>query len=108
MPSRSRARGREQVGSPADDVIHVDEPGLNPRHDGPEPALALEDRPITEILPVIASTSKATKYRQSRRDNSVSNSERPSGARHTISPSSTAVCARIAWAISTCSWGNWL
>jgi len=33
-------------------VIHVDQPRLDPRHDGSEPSLALDERPVPQILAV--------------------------------------------------------
>jgi hypothetical protein len=40
-------------------VIDVEQPGGDARHDGPQPALALEERPIAQVLPSTASKSNA-------------------------------------------------
>jgi hypothetical protein len=49
-----RANGLEQRGATLDDVIEVDEAGLDTRHDPPQVALAIEQRAIAEIVPIDA------------------------------------------------------
>ncbi len=46
----ARARGIEERLAPRAYVVHVEQPRLNPRHDGLQPALPLEQRPVAHIL----------------------------------------------------------